>query len=92
LPAVQALRSADIQVQDRAEWMLVQGGLAVLPEVRKALGSESAVARERAIRIVAWQGDRDSLAALRAIQKADAADSILAAWAINKIESLHPAS
>jgi glycerophosphoryl diester phosphodiesterase/HEAT repeat protein len=91
-PAVQALGSADIQVQDRAEWMLVQGGPAVLPAVRKALGSESAVVRERAIRIVAWQGDRDSLAALRAIQKADAADAILAAWAIDKIESLHPAS
>jgi glycerophosphoryl diester phosphodiesterase/HEAT repeat protein len=91
LPAVQALGSTDIQVQDRAEWMLVQGGPAVLPDVRKALGSENVTVRERAIRIVAWQGDKDSLGTLRAMQKTDVANAISAAWAIKKIESLHPA-
>jgi glycerophosphoryl diester phosphodiesterase len=87
LPAVQALGAADIQVADRAEWMLVQGGPAVLPAVRKALGSENAAVRERAIRIVAWQGDTSSLDRLQDMRKTDAA---MAEWAIKKIESLHP--
>jgi len=91
LPAVQALGSNDVQVANRAEWMLVQAGPAVLPEVRKALRSENAAVRERAIRIVAWQGDTDSLEMLRAMQKTDAADNVRAAWAIDKIESLHSA-
>jgi glycerophosphoryl diester phosphodiesterase len=86
-PAVQALGAADIQVADRAEWMLVQGGPAVLPAVRKALGSENAAVRERAIRIVAWQGDTSSLDRLQDMRKTDAA---MAEWAIKKIESLHP--
>jgi glycerophosphoryl diester phosphodiesterase/HEAT repeat protein len=89
-PAVQALGAADAQVADRAEWMLVQGGSAVLPDVRRALGSEDAPLRKRAIRIVAWQGDMVSLETLRRIQNTDTADSGLAAWAIKKIEILHP--
>jgi glycerophosphoryl diester phosphodiesterase len=89
-PAVQALEAADVQVADRAEWMLVQGGSAVLPDVRRALGSEDAALRKRAIRIVAWQGDMESLETLRRIQNTDTADSGLAAWAIKKIEILHP--
>jgi glycerophosphoryl diester phosphodiesterase len=89
-PAVQALGAADAQVADRAEWMLVQGGSAVLPDVRRALGSEDASLRRRAIRIVAWQGDTESLETLRRIQNTDTADSPLAVWAINKIEILHP--
>jgi hypothetical protein len=89
-PAVEALGSSDGQMADRTEWMLVQAGQAVLPDVRKALGSENASVRERAIRIVAWQGDAGSLEILRTMQKTDAANAELAAWAIEKIESLHP--
>jgi HEAT repeat protein len=89
-PAVQALGSSDRQVADRAEWILVKANPAVLPEVRKALDSENQVVRQRAMHIVAWQGDTESLAALQAIQKTDTADAALAAWAIEKIESLHP--
>jgi glycerophosphoryl diester phosphodiesterase len=89
-PAVLALGSTDPQVADRAEWMLVKAGPAVLPEVRKALASENETVRPRAMRIVAWQGDTESLDALEAIQKTDAADASLAAWAIEKIHVLHP--
>ena len=89
-PAVQALGSSDRQVADRAEWILVKANPAVLPEVRKALDSESQDVRQRAMRIVAWQGDTESLATLQAMQKTDTANAALAAWAIEKIQSLHP--
>jgi glycerophosphoryl diester phosphodiesterase len=89
-PAVEALGSSDSQMADRTEWLLVQAGQAVLPDVRKALGSENPSVRARAIRIVAWQGDTESLEILRTMQKTDAANADLAAWAIEKIESLHP--
>jgi glycerophosphoryl diester phosphodiesterase/HEAT repeat protein len=89
-PAVEALGSSDSQMADRTEWMLVQAGQAVLPDVRKALGSDKSSVRERAIRIAAWQGDTGSLDILRMMQKTDAANADLAAWAIEKIESLHP--
>jgi glycerophosphoryl diester phosphodiesterase len=88
-PAVRAL-AADPQVADKAEWMLIQGGPSVLPPVREALGSKDRAVRERAIRVVAWQGDRDALQRLRAIQQTDPEDKELAAWAMEKIESLHP--
>ncbi len=91
-PAVQALGSSDRQVADRAEWMLVKANPSALPEVRKALASDNKGVRERAMRIVAWQGDTESLTTLESIQKTDTADAALAAWAIEKIESLHPNS
>jgi glycerophosphoryl diester phosphodiesterase/HEAT repeat protein len=90
VPAVQALGSSDRQVADRAEWILVKANPDVLPEVRKALGSENQGVRQRAMRIAAWQGDTESLATLQAIQKTDTADAALAAWAIEKIQTLHP--
>jgi len=89
-PAIEALGSSDSQMADRTEWMLVQAGPAVLPDVRKALGSETMSVRERAIRIVAWQGDAGSLEILRTMLKTDAPDADLVSWAIEKIESLHP--
>jgi HEAT repeat protein len=89
--AVEAIGSNLPQVADRAEWILVQGGPVVLPEVRKALGSESEEVRARAIRIVAWQGDTKSLGTLRALQNTDTANADLIAWAIDKIASLHSA-
>jgi glycerophosphoryl diester phosphodiesterase len=89
-PAVKALGSSDSRVADRTEWMLIQAGPAVLPEIRKALASDDAEIRDRAIRIVAWQGDTDSLETLRAMRRTNAPDAALTGWAIGKIESLHP--
>jgi HEAT repeat protein len=89
-PAVQALESSDQQVADRAEWMLVKAGPAVLPDVRKGLQSENQQLRQRAIRIVAWQGDTNSLDRLQALRATDGPDSALAAWAIATIQTLHP--
>jgi glycerophosphoryl diester phosphodiesterase/HEAT repeat protein len=91
--AIEALGSSDSAVADRTEWMLVQAGSVVLPEVRKALESGNSSVRERAIRIVAWQGDVDSVERLKAKLKtgSDPAKDELIAWAIDKIETLHPA-
>jgi glycerophosphoryl diester phosphodiesterase/HEAT repeat protein len=88
-PAIQALGSADTQLADRTEWMLIQAGPSVLPVVREALGSPNAAVKTRAIRIVAWQGDLGSLQRLRVIQT-DPQDAELATWAMEKIETLHP--
>jgi glycerophosphoryl diester phosphodiesterase len=90
VPAVQMLGSSDMEAADRAEWMLVKAGRAALPEVRKALASENMAVRRRAIRIVAWQGDTDSLDILRSMQRMKGPDAETAAWAIVKIENLHP--
>jgi glycerophosphoryl diester phosphodiesterase len=88
--AVDALGSPDQEVADRAEWMLVQGGPAVLPCVRKALHDKNSSVRQRAIRIVAWQGDRGSRATLRAMLTTDPTDAVLAEWALKKIDLLDP--
>jgi glycerophosphoryl diester phosphodiesterase len=88
--AIKALGSPDNGVAERAEWMLIKAGAAVLPEVRKALNGDIPSVRERAIRIVAWQGDAESVQTLRAMQQTDKTDAALIAWAIEKIESLHP--
>ena len=89
-PAVQTLGSSDQQLADRAEWMLVKAGPGVLPAVRSALDSQASSVRERAIRIVAWQGDTASLDKLHAIQSKGGAGAEEAAWAIETIESLRP--
>jgi HEAT repeat protein len=88
--ALEALGSPDPQVSDRAEWMLVQGGPAVLPGVRKALRSAHNTVRQRAIRIVAWQGDQQSRATLQTMETTDPANAALAAWALKKIDMLDP--
>jgi glycerophosphoryl diester phosphodiesterase/HEAT repeat protein len=87
--ALEALGSSDARVADHAEWMLVQGGPAVLKDVRNALGSSNRAVRERAIRIVAWQGDLDALATLRGLQTISPAEADEVAWAIGKIETIH---
>jgi glycerophosphoryl diester phosphodiesterase len=89
-PAVRALADTDPSVADKAEWMLVQSGPSVLPTVREALGSSNETVKERAIRIVAWQGDLNSLLPLRAIQRTDPKDAELATWAMEKIQTFHP--
>ena len=88
--AVAALESTDTTVADRAEWMLVKAGKAVLPEVRKAMISENASVRSRAIQIAGWQGDVESLPELRSMQAANGPDAAEATWAIGVIESLNP--
>lgn len=90
-PFVEALGSASTELAERAEWTLTHAGPAVLPTVRKALDSASPAARTRAMHILAWQGDLGSLDKLHSMQSAGGPDADLAAWAIAKIESLHPA-
>ena len=89
--ALQALASSDSQIADRAEWILVQGGPSVLPQVRAALQGAEPQVRARAIRILAWQGDEASLPVLKAMLSNNSADPKLIDWAIDKIGSLHPA-
>jgi hypothetical protein len=89
-PAVQALASNDQQIADRAEWILVKAGPAVLSGVRRDLDSENPAVCARAIRIVAWQGDAGSLEQLQALKSKNGPNVDLAVWAIGKIEMLHP--
>jgi glycerophosphoryl diester phosphodiesterase/HEAT repeat protein len=86
--AIRALDSPDHVVADRAEWILVQAGPPVLPALRQALNSTDPPARQRLIRILAWQCDRESLPALRQLQESDSQDSTLIDWAIEKINAL----
>ena len=88
-PALQALGSSDVQVADRAEWMLIKDD-AVVPAVRKALTDPNRQVRKRAIEIVAWQGDVESFEILQSMRASDVADTDLLKWAIEKIYSLHP--
>jgi hypothetical protein len=77
-------------VADRAEWVLVKGGAAVLPAVRAALDSKEEGVRIRAIHIVAWQGDAGALNTLRQMETSQGSDVSLAKWAIARIEQVHP--
>jgi hypothetical protein len=90
--AAESLGSDDPGVANRAEWMLVQGGPAVLPQVRKLLLSENRSIRERAARIVAFQGDLVAVEALKEMEKKHSADAELVKWAVAKIISLHSQS
>jgi hypothetical protein len=92
-PAIRALGSTDTGVADRAEWILVQGGTSVLPEVRRALDDPDSAVRRRAIAILAWQGDSDALPRLQAMERSGSSiDAALLSWAIRKILTLHPVS
>jgi glycerophosphoryl diester phosphodiesterase/HEAT repeat protein len=87
-PAIQALNSADAQVANRAEWILVKADPSVLPVLRQSLRSATPIARERLIRILAWQGDSESLTTLRELRQSDPENSELIDWSIQKIQSL----
>lgn len=87
-PAITALASEDIAVANRAEWTLAKASPGVLMAVRNALRSPNERSRNRAIRILAWQEDAESLPLLRAMRHADATDSATLDWAIDKIQSL----
>jgi glycerophosphoryl diester phosphodiesterase len=86
--AIQALRSTNVEVANRAEWVLVKAGASVLPALRQALPSSDAVSQARIIRILGWQGDRESLPLLRTLQESNPKNKALVAWAIEKIEVL----
>jgi hypothetical protein len=86
--AIQALQSTNVEVADRAEWMLAKAGPSVLPQLRVALPSSDPASQLRMIRILAWQGDRESLPLLRTLQQSNPQNKALAAWAIEKIEVL----
>jgi glycerophosphoryl diester phosphodiesterase len=88
--AMQALRSTNVEVADRAEWVLVKAGTSVLPQLRQALPSSDPASRARIIRILGWQGDRKALPLLHKLQESDPQNKLLLAWAIQKIEVLHP--
>jgi len=85
---IQALGSNDVEIANRAEWILVKAGAAVLPMVRQALASDVKPIRERAVRVLAWQGDKDALALLQSMKSTGAAEPELIDWAIAKIQSL----
>jgi HEAT repeat protein len=87
--AIHALSSSDQVVADRAEWVLVKAGSSVLPAVREALPSADAPTRQRLIRIVAWQGDSESLGALRNLKISNSGDAGLIDWAIQKINEIN---
>ena len=87
-PAIQALRSTNVEIADRAEWALVKAGPSVLPQLRDALPSSDPASQVRIIRILAWQGDHESLPLLRTLEHSNPESRALAAWAIEKIEVL----
>jgi glycerophosphoryl diester phosphodiesterase/HEAT repeat protein len=87
-PAIGALRSSNVEVADRAEWLLVKAGPAVLPPLRKALPLSDPASQPRIIRILGWQGDYQSLPLLRTLRQSDSPNKVLIAWAIDKIEVL----
>jgi glycerophosphoryl diester phosphodiesterase len=70
-PAIKALRSTNIEVADRAEWALVKAGPSVLPQLRQALPLSDLPSQARMIRILGWQGDRESLPLLRKLQQTE---------------------
>lgn len=87
-PAIQALGSANTVVADRAEWILVKAGPSVLPDVRQTLPSADPAVQERLIRVLAWQGDRESLPLLRELRLRNPQENVLIDWAVQKIEVL----
>jgi glycerophosphoryl diester phosphodiesterase/HEAT repeat protein len=87
-PAIQALRSTNVEVADRAEWVLVKAGPSVLPQLRRSLPSSDPASQVRIIRILGWQGDRESLPLLRTLHDSNPQNKALIAWAIEKIEVL----
>jgi glycerophosphoryl diester phosphodiesterase/HEAT repeat protein len=90
--AIQALGSPDRVVADRAEWMLVKAGPPALPAVREALRTADSTTRQRLIRIIAWQGDSEALAALRDLKNSDADNAVLIDWAVQKIHAMDGAN
>ena len=89
--AIQALNSPDVEVANRAEWVLVKAGPSILPILRQTLPSANQATRERIIRVLAWQGDSKSLPLLRGLPISNSQDKTLKDWAIQKIGLLSSA-
>jgi NADPH-dependent ferric siderophore reductase len=83
---VAQLSSPDSVLADRAEWALVKGDERVLPAVRQAL--KNPAAKARAIRILAWRGDAESIPELDNIAHSADSAAALASWAVAKIRML----
>ena len=86
--AVQALTSTDAQVANRAEWVLVKASPSILPALRQSLLSATPAARERLIRILAWQGDTECLPLLRELRQSNPENDALIEWSVQKIQVL----
>jgi glycerophosphoryl diester phosphodiesterase len=86
-PAITALGSSDIEVADRAEWMLIKAGPSVLPAVRGTVDKAAPAVQRRLINILAWQGDTTSVPILNQIKQTAPEEQNLLDWAIAKIQS-----
>ena len=86
--AIKELDSAEMEVANRAEWILVKAGVSVLPAVRAALAKASPAVRVRLIHIVAWQGDAAALPLLRDLHPSNSQDHEVIVWALQKIQTL----
>jgi glycerophosphoryl diester phosphodiesterase/HEAT repeat protein len=87
--AIEALSSTSATIADRAEWMLIQAGVGVLPRVRLALDSENSSVRERAMHIVAWHGDTSSIEHLQNMLQSDPEQAQDIQWALLKIAAIN---
>lgn len=90
--AIRALSSTDVEVANRAEWILVKSGPAVLPALRQALPSADIHSRIRIMRILAWQGDEDSIPLLRSLTISSPEEKVVRDWTLRDIDLLnaHP--
>lgn len=86
--AIQALSSTNIEVANRAEWVLVKADSSVLAAVRQKLSSADPALRARIIRILAWQGDSESIPLLQGLNVSSPEEKALKDWAIQKIQLL----
>jgi len=86
--AIAALDSGDVEVADRAEWVLGKADASALPAVRAAVSTASPAVRARLLYVLAWQGDAAALPLLRALQGRDAQDRALIQWATRTIQTL----
>lgn len=87
-PTIRALDSKDIEVADRAEWILVKADRSVLPSVRAAIRTAAPVALRRLIYILAWKGDTAALPLLERLRKSNPEDHVLLDWAAQTIHLL----
>jgi glycerophosphoryl diester phosphodiesterase len=91
-PTLAALASTEPVTANHAEWALLHAGPAALPAVRAALPTATLPARQRLIRILAYNGDPASIPALKSLQQTDTADHDLIIWAMNKITTAEPST
>jgi glycerophosphoryl diester phosphodiesterase len=91
-PTLAALASTEPVTANHAEWALLHAGPAALPAIRAALPTATPAARQRLIRILAYNGDPASIPALKSLQQTDTADHDLIIWAMNKITTAEPST